>query len=101
MEELILQYIEPKLFIMVVFLYAIGLFLKLYKAFTEEWMIPTILLIISVVFTILVMAIMLGEGFTPMVLLTGTIQGVLISAVTVFSNELAKQFMVKRKGDRS
>ncbi|MBR0597187.1 phage holin family protein [Sinanaerobacter chloroacetimidivorans] len=95
--ESVIAFIRPELSILIVFLYCVGLFLKLNKSFRKEWMIPYILLVISFVITLAYVSIYLGEGFSPSVLIAVIIQSVLIAAVTVFGNELIKQVHVKRK----
>lgn len=96
----IIQFIRPELFILIVFLWCLGLFLKKAPWFTAEWMIPFILLFISILITIAYMAIVNGEGFTSVVFVTGLIQAVIIAAVSVFGNELIKQGFVKRLEDK-
>lgn len=94
--ENIIEFIRPELFILIVFLYCVGLFLKLNKGFKKEWSIPYILLAISVVVTLAYVCIYLGEGFAAPVIVAVVIQSVMIAAVTVFGNELIKQVLVKR-----
>lgn len=94
--ESIMGLIKPELFILVVFLWCIGLFLKKTPWFTADWMIPFILLGISLVITILYIAVVFGGGFTPLVFVTGVIQAVLIAALSVFGNEVLKQLGIKR-----
>lgn len=96
-----MEYIDPRLFILAVFIWGLGLFLKLYPHFKAEFLIPTILLIISIAFTILWMAIMLDGGFTAKVILSGIVQGLLIAALAVFGNEQVKQLKKKRKDDQN
>ncbi len=91
--EGILTFIRPELFILVVFLYCVGLFLKLHKGFHKSWMIPYILLGISFVMTLAYVSIIMEEGFSLSVLVAVIIQSVLIAAVTVFGNELIKQVL--------
>lgn len=95
--ENILEFIRPELFILIVFLYCVGLFLKLNKGFKQEWAIPYILLTVSFIITLAYVCIVLEEGFLPPVIVAVVIQSVLIAAVTVFGNELIKQILVKRK----
>jgi hypothetical protein len=97
--DVIMSYIRPELFILVVFLYCIGLFLKKWPKFTQDWQIPFILLAISIVFTITWMAIVNGAGFTATTFLTGIIQAVLIVSVAVFGDQAIKQIAYKRKAD--
>ena len=89
--ENILEFIRPELFILIVFLYCVGLFLKLNEGFKKTWTIPYILLGISFLITLAYVSIYLGEGFSPPVIVAVVIQSVLIAAVTVFGNELIKQ----------
>ena len=98
--ELILKFVRPELFILVVFLWCLGLFLKKAPWFRAEWAIPFILLGVSVIFTIVYIAIVLGEGFLPEVIIMGIIQATIIAALAVFGNELLKQGFVKRVEDR-
>ena len=98
--ELILEFIRPELFILVVFLWCLGLFLKKAPWFKAEWAIPFILLGVSVIFTIVYIAIVLNEGFLAEVIITGIIQATIIAALAVFGNELLKQGFVKRVEDR-
>lgn len=94
--ENILAFIQPELFILIVFLYCSGLFLKKWDGFKKEWMIPYILLGISFLITLAYVSIYLAEGFSPPVIVAVIIQSVLIAAVAVFGNELLKQVLVKR-----
>lgn len=99
--EKILEFIQPELFILIAVIFALGMFLKLYPKFTQEWQIPFILLGISIILTILYVAVVLGNGFSAAVIIAAFIQGVLIAASAVFGNELIKQFIKKRKVDNS
>ena len=92
----ILGFIKPELFILVIFLYCVGLFLKLWSGFNKNWMIPYILLLVSFLITLAYVCILKGEGFGGPVLVSVLIQSVLIAAVTVFGNELIQQVTVKR-----
>jgi len=94
--ENILAFIRPELFILIVFLYCAGLFLKKWDGFKNEWTIPYILLGLSVLITMAYVCIYLAEGFSPPVIVAVIIQSVLIAAVAVFGNELLKQVLVKR-----
>lgn len=99
MEE-VMNYIDPRLFILVVFLYAIGLFLKLSPKFKEqnEWQIPFWLWGIGLIFTILWTCVVLENGFGAAVIIASIVQGTLIPALAVFGNEAVKQITVKRNG---
>lgn len=96
----ILEFIEPELFILVIFLWCVGLFLKKLKTFFNEWQIPFILLGIGIFMSISYIGVILNQGFTSEVIISGTIQGVLISALAVFGNELIKQGIKKRMEDK-
>ncbi len=95
--ENILDFIRPELFILIVFLYCVGLFLKKGTWFRKDWMIPYILLGVSFLITLAYVCIVLEEGFLAPVIVAVIIQSVLIAAVAVFGNELIKQVLVKRK----
>lgn len=97
----IIQFIKPELFILVIFIWCLGLFLKKVPSFTDEWMIPFILLGTSIVFAILYIAIVVGEGFSATVIVSAVMQGVIIGALSVFGNETIKQLFVKRLKDSS
>ena len=89
--SIIIEFIQPELFILVVFLWVIGLFLKKAPSFKAEWAIPFILLFISVLITIPYIAIVGDEGFGADIVIVGIIQAVLIAGTAVFGNELIKQ----------
>lgn len=91
----IMDFIKPELFILVVFLYAVGLFVRNGPWKDRPWMIPYILLGISFIITLVYVAIFMGEGFSPPVLVAVVIQSVLIAAVTVYGNELIEQIKDK------
>lgn len=93
--------IRPELFILVLFIWTLGLFLKKAPSFTDEWKIPFISLGVAIVSAFVYMAFVLQEGVVPSVIVTAVIQGTLIAAVAVFGNELFKQFTVKRYRDQS
>jgi hypothetical protein len=93
--EGVLSFIKPELFIIVIFLYCVGLFLKLCKSFNSNWMIPYILLGISFLITLAYVSFIMNEGFSPSVIVAVIIQSVLIAAVTVFGNELIQQVLKK------
>jgi len=95
----LLQFVRPELVILIVFVWCIGLFLKKVPAFTDEWKIPFILIFIGIIFTVLYIAFVLGEGVTAAVLVSSIIQGVIIAALAVLGNETIKQYFVKRPED--
>lgn len=97
--NIIIGFIKPELLIIVVLVWLLGLFLKQIPDFKAEWTIPFILLVFAIIFTILYIGWVLGEGFAPAVILSGIIQGVIIAALAVFGNEIIKQTLVKRLED--
>jgi hypothetical protein len=96
----VLNLVRPELLVLVALLWCIGLFLKKAPSFTQEWLIPFIMLAISIVMTILYIGFVLGEGFAPNVIVSGIIQAVIIAAITVYSNEIIKQVTVKKEDDQ-
>jgi len=97
----VLEFIRPELLILIVFVWSLGLFLKKAPWFNDEWKIPFILLLVSVIFAVLYIAIVIGEGFTGPVIISAIIQGVIIAALAVFGNEAIKQYFVKRPEDKA
>lgn len=95
----VLKYIQPELFIMIVFVWCVGLFLKKNPAFKAEWSIPFILWGLSIAFTILYVGFVFEQGFAPPVIIANIIQGTIIAAVAVFGNEAIKQVSNKRHQD--
>lgn len=89
--ENVMRFIRPELFILIVFLYAVGLFVRQGPWRENSWLIPYILLGISFLTTLAYVSIYLGEGFSPPVIVAVVIQSVLIAAVTVYGNELIEQ----------
>ncbi|WAB24097.1 hypothetical protein [Clostridium phage A2] len=96
--NLIFNYIDPQLLIIIVSCYCLGLFIKA-KPYIPDWSIPLILLIFSISLSILYMAIQLELGFTAKTFLNGFIQGLICAAVASFGNQVWKQLMDKRKSD--
>ncbi|MGI5892843.1 MAG: phage holin family protein [Bacillota bacterium] len=97
---LVADFIRPELLLVGVFLYALGLFLKLLPSFREEWAIPFILLGVGVAMTVLYVAVVLGQGWSAAVVITAVIQGVLLAALCVFANQLIKQLKTEKAKDR-
>jgi len=96
---MIADFIRPELLLVGVFLYALGLFLKLLPSFRSDWAIPFILLGVSVAVTILYVALVLGRGWSAAVVITSVIQAVLLAALCVFANQLIKQLRTERAKD--
>lgn len=94
------ELITPELIFLVAFVYVVGLFLKKLPAFRAEWTIPLVLWLVAIVAAILVLAIQLGQSFTPATILSGALQGTFIAAVAVFGNQIFKQITDKRLDDQ-
>lgn len=95
----IINFINPSFIIIVVTLYCLGLFLKLYPKFKAEWAIPYILFVIAIVLTCLYAVFYMHMGFSAETIVYCIIQAILCAAVAVFGNELLKQLISKRGQD--
>lgn len=93
----IVSFIKPELFVLIIFLYCLGLFLKKIPSFQTDWLIPIILLGVSLFITIIYMGIVVEGKFTGVVIVTAVIQSVIIAAIAVFGNEMIKQLTQRRK----
>lgn len=93
--DLVMQFINPELAIIIAVCYVLGLFLK--SSHISDWLIPFILLVFAILLTIVYIAIVLGEGFTAKVIVTGLIQGLLAASLAVYGNQLIKQVVHKRE----
>ena len=87
-EPNLIDYVLKEAYILIPVLYVIGAFLKK-TPFVSDWLIPWILLILG----------MLGGFFLGDMQLHGLLQGVLVAGVTVFTNQLYKQTVIKSKED--
>ena len=83
------QFIVKDAYILIPVLYVIGLLLKRTPK-VADWLIPWILLGLG----------MAGGFFLSDMHFKGLLQGVLITGVTVFSNQLYKQSTCKSKSDK-
>ncbi len=97
--NLVMSFVNPKLSILIIFVWCIGLFLKKTPKFKSEWLIPFILLGISILFTTLFVCVNLGDGFIPAAIISSIMQGTIIAAIAVFGNEIFKQAKIKRIDD--
>jgi uncharacterized membrane protein len=93
------ELISPELVFLVAFVYVVGVFLKKLPAFRAEWCIPLVLWGLGIVSAILVLAIQLGQSFSPATILTGVVQGTFIAALAVFGNQVFKQITQGRQED--
>ncbi len=88
MEIDLMSYIVQNAYILIPVLYVIGVFLKKIPGIAD-WLIPWILLGLG----------MAGGFFLQDMQFEGLLQGVLVTGVTVFANQLYKQTVVKSKDD--
>ena len=93
-----MELLQPELLILIAVIYGLGMFFKKIPNF-PDWMIPIILLIISVALTIVYKAIVLGKGFCSTTIVNGIIYGIIIATVAVFTNQVIKQVTVNRVED--
>lgn len=89
MEMNIMEFITEQAFILVPALYVLGLMLKQTKQI-KDWTIPWILLICGIGSCIAIMGINIQA----------LLQGVLVTGVAVFGNQLVKQTTVKSKEEK-
>ncbi len=89
--ELVANYLDVRLMIIVVFLYIVGLFLKQVPWFKANWAIPILLWMLGIFITFLYTAYVLGDGLLPSTLIVSIIQGTLTAAMAVFGYEIIKQ----------
>lgn len=82
----LLDYIKEQAFILIPVLYVLGLMLKSNKKI-QDWVIPWILTICSIVGAILLMGLNINA----------VIQGILCVGVAVYGNQLVKQTTKKRE----
>lgn len=87
MENLI-KFVPEQLLIVVAALYVLGLFLKNSKV--KDYLIPWILLIVSIVSSVAIGGINM----------TSVLQGIICCGVSVLSNQLIKQSTIKKKEDQ-
>ena len=86
MEMKLMDYIVQEAYILVPVLYVIGVFLKRTPK-VRDWLIPWILMGLG----------MLGGFFLSGMKLSGLLQGILVTGITVFTNQLYKQTTNKSK----
>ena len=83
-----MDYIIEEAYILIPALYVIGVFLKKTPRIAD-WLIPWILLLLG----------MIGGFFCSGMQPHGILQGVIVTGVTVFANQLYKQTIIKSKDD--
>ena len=92
--ELLMSYIKPKLIIVSIALYFIGVWIKGTEYIKDKW-IPVILGIVSIIIcAIWVLATTpIGSGQALlMAIFTAIIQGILVAALSTYVNQLIKQY---------
>ena len=89
MEINLMDYVVNEAYILIPVLYVIGMFLKKTPKIAD-WLIPWILLGLG----------MLGGFFLDDMSVHGILQGILVTGVTVFANQLYVQTIVKSKEDK-
>lgn len=94
--EFVSQYVKPELIVVGVFLFCLGMILKLHPGFKQEWSIPFILTGVSIVSTIPYMALVLKMGWGADVFISGVIQAIILVSLCVFANQLYKQITEKK-----
>lgn len=89
--NIVIEYIQPGLLILVVFLICVGMFLKTTNLLKSDWKIPFILWGLGVVIVVLWFGVVDGKGFTSVIFVTGIVQGTLAAALAVFGHQVFKQ----------
>jgi hypothetical protein len=84
----LMEFVIQEAYILVPVLYVIGVFLKRTPKI-PDWLIPWILMGLG----------MIGAFFLSGMKLAGILQGVLVTGVTVFANQLYKQTVGRPRGD--
>lgn len=92
------ELIKPELLVLMPFLYGVGILIK-NTPNIKDWLIPYILLGVSIAITVVYMAFVIGEGFNGRTMVMAVIQGTFIALTTVGGNELYKQATCGRKED--
>ena len=97
--DLFIKSIKPELFVILLFVVAVGLMLKLVPVFKDEWKIPFIQWALSIMFTWLWLVLILEQPSTAAAIVIAIVQGTLIVAVAVLGYQFIKQPLVKRIED--
>ena len=92
--DLVMQFVNPEMMIVVVACYVFGMFLKSSKI--DDWLIPFILLLYAIMLSTIYSAFVLDNGFTIKVIINGSIQGLFAAALSVYGDQLLKQAIKKR-----
>ena len=87
--DIILSILDPKLLIIIVACYVLGLFLKA-SALKDE-LIPIVILVFAIIMTMAYLAIVIGEPDLMKVIVLGILQGLSCAAMAVFGHQFWKQ----------
>lgn len=91
--DIIIEYINPELLILVPFLYVLGMFLKDSKKIPDN-LIPTILGgagVATAVVWVLASTVPVGAAAVALAIVTAMVQGILCAGAAVYTNQLVKQ----------
>lgn len=87
-----IKFVDPKILILVAFLYIIGMLIKQTEKIKSKY-IPLILWVIGLAMSIIFYA--LEGGFTADIVFNGVIQGTFVTALAVWGNQVFKQLTTK------
>lgn len=96
--QILLEYIKPELLVLVPILWYIGTKIKAAKKI-EDWVIPFVLMAISVV--IALSYVLIISGLNPMAMWVGIMQGLAIAVLEGYFYQIYKQSTKNRKQDRA
>jgi hypothetical protein len=91
--DIIIEYINPELLVLVPFLYVLGMFLKDSKKIPDN-LIPAILGgagVATAVVWVLASTIPVGAAAVALAVVTAVVQGILCAGAAVYTNQLVKQ----------
>ena len=91
--EIIIDYINPELLVLVPFLYVLGMFLKSSKSVSDN-LIPAILGgagVGTAVVWVLASTVPVGAAAVALAVVTAVVQGILCAGAAVYTNQIVKQ----------
>lgn len=91
--DIIIEYINPELLVLVPFLYVLGMFLKDSKEISDN-LIPAILGgagVATAVVWVLASTVPMGAAAVALAIVTAVVQGILCAGAAVYTNQLVKQ----------
>lgn len=91
--DIIIEYINPELLVLVPFLYVLGMFLKDSKEIPDN-LIPVILGgagVATAVVWVLASTVPVGAAAVALAIVTAMVQGILCAGAAVYTNQLIKQ----------